>query len=406
MLCTHAWERSHNFGTHDSAFSTGHRSMASNHDQDNQGNGQNGGSHAPVAPTRRGRDRLNLEEIARLSGVSRSTVSRVVNDDPRVSDAVRARVRDVIAEHNYHPNAAARSLASRRTGIIGLLIPMAIEWIFGDPFFQIITRSVATTANLTEQQLMLLFESSESGESAQRLFNRVVGGQHLDGVVVVSSELEEPLVQLLDQYSFPSVLVGRHPTFELSYVDVDNQLSARQAVEHLLWHGHTRIGMIGGTENLIAAVDRHAGYMQAISAAGLPVDPDLFRPASFDERKAREAAHELMSLPNPPTAIFAASDTMALGAMQALRERGLRAPEDVAIIGFDGSERARLSDPPLSTVFQPIAGLGQEAVHMLLQRIDAPDAPPMHRNLPTELILRASCGCAYAESSPEEDAGG
>ncbi len=380
--------------------------MSSDHDRHNPNGGQDGALTAPSSATRRRRDRLNLEEIARLSGVSRSTVSRVVNDDPRVSDAVRARVQGVIAEHNYHPNAAARSLASRRTGIIGLLIPMAIEWIFGDPFFQIITRSVATTANRTEQQLMLLFESSESGESAQRLFNRVVGGRHLDGVVVVSSEIEEPLVRLLDQYHFPSVLVGRHPTFEMSYVDVDNQTSARQAVEHLLWHGHKRIAMIGGTENLIAAVDRHAGFLQAISAAGLPIDPELFLPASFDERKAVEATHTLMSLADPPTAIFAASDSMAIGAIQALTERGLRVPDDVALLGFDGSERARLADPPISTIYQPIAGLGQEAVHMLLQRIEAPEAPPMHRNLPTELVLRASCGCGRAEPSTEEGAGG
>jgi LacI family transcriptional regulator len=365
------------------------------------------GDTDPVSPPLRNRsERLNLEEIARLSGVSRSTVSRVVNDDPRVSDAVRSRVQTVIAEHDYHPNAAARSLASRRTGIIGLLVPRAIERVFGDRFFQIIINRIATTANRTEQQLMLLLESTDSGESAQRLFNRVIGGRHLDGVVVVSSAIEEPLVALLDRYRFPSVLVGRHPILELSYVDVDNQLASRRAVEHLIGHDHQRIGMIGGTDNLIAAVDRRAGYMQALSAAGLPVDPDLYVAADFEEGLAMTAAHRLMDLPDPPTAIFCASDTMAIGAINALRERGLSAPEDVAIFGFDGSDRAALSDPQISTVSQPIPLLGQEAVLMLLQRIEAPDAPPMHRLLPTELLLRASCGCARVNSPYPEDAAG
>jgi LacI family transcriptional regulator len=369
--------------------------------------GINGSGHAEPAaqPTRTRGERLNLEEIARLSGVSRSTVSRVVNDDPRVSDTVRARVQTIIAEHDYHPNAAARSLASRRTGIIGLLVPRAIERVFGDRFFQYIINRIATTANRTEQQLMLLMESSESGESAQRLFNRVIGGRHLDGIVVVSSTIEEPLVALLDRYHFPSVLVGRHPTLEISYVDVDNQLSARRAVEHLIAHDHQRIGMIGGTDNLIAAVDRRAGYMQALSAAGLPVDPDLYVSADFDEAMAFEAAHRLMELPDPPTAIFCASDTMAIGALAALHQRGLTVPGDVALFGFDGSERSATTNPPISTISQPIPLLGQEAVLMLLQRIEAPDAPPMHRLLPTELILRASCGCALPNALNEEVAG-
>jgi len=364
-----------------------------------------GATTASAKPRRRSPERLNLEEIATLSGVSRSTVSRVINDDARVSDAVRERVQQVISEHNFHPNAAARSLASRRSGIIGLLIPRAIEWVFGDRFFQLIIKSIASTANRSEQQLMLLFESSESGESAQRLFNRVIGGRHLDGILVVSSAIEEPLVELLDRYHFPSVLVGRHPTLELSFVDVDNQLSAKIAVEHLIGHGHRRIALIGGPENLIAAVDRRAGYLQALSGAGLPVDPALYRPAGFDELLARVAVRELVTLPDPPTAIFAASDSMAIGAQNELQALGISVPGEMAIFGFDGSERAALANPLISTVAQSISGLGQEAVTMLLQRIEAPEAPPMHRFLPTELLLRASCGCQHANSRTGEAAG-
>ncbi|MEZ4497578.1 MAG: LacI family DNA-binding transcriptional regulator [Thermomicrobiales bacterium] len=383
--------------------------MTSDRDDHNLNGVQESDAAKPASTPRRSRERLSLEEIARLSGVSRSTVSRVINDDARVSDAVRARVQRIIAEQNYFPNAAARSLASRRTGIIGLLIPRAIESVFGDRFFQMIIKSIATTANRTEQQLMLLLESSENGEngeSAQRLFNRVIGGRHLDGIVVVSSEVDEPLVELLDRYHFPSVLVGRHPTLEMSFVDVDNQHAARLAVEHLLSHGHRRIGMIGGPDNLIAAIDRRAGYMQALSAARLPVDPQLYRAAGFDQQQAKQAAHELLAIEEPPTAIFAASDAMAIGALEAAQERGLRVPDDLALFGFDGNEIAAAANPPISTVLQPIPGLGQESVVMLMQRIDAPDAPPMHRFLPTELLLRASCGCTNAAPANQEDVGG
>lgn len=348
------------------------------------------------APLRRGRTRMNLEEIARLSGVSRSTVSRVINDDARVSPGARARVQAVIEEYDYHPNAAARSLASRRTGILGLMIPRAIEWVFGDLFFQLIIKSIASATNAAEQNLMLLMETSESGESAQRLFNRVVVGRHLDGIIVVSNVIEEPLVALLDRHQFPSVLVGRHPMFDLSFVDVDNRLSSRGGVEHLISHGHRRIGMIGGSENLIAAIDRRDGYHQALIGAGIPIDPDLYRGADFRELNAYMAMRELLALPDPPTAIFTASDVMAFGAIRAIQEAGLSVPDDVAVLGFDGIEQAAYSDPPLSTIAQPVAGLGREAVSMLMQRIETPDAQAMHRFLPTELKLRASCGCAGA----------
>jgi LacI family transcriptional regulator len=336
---------------------------------------------------------MNLEEIARLSGVSRSTVSRVINDDPRVSDRAREAVRKVIAAHNFHPNAAARSLATRRTGILGLLIPREIDWVFSDLFFPLIIKGIAVASHAAEQNLMLLMEASDSGESAERLFSRVIGGRHLDGIVVVSNVVEEPLVELLDRHQFPAILVGRHPVFDLSFVDVDNRSSARTVVGHLIEHGHTRIGMIGGAANLIATLDRRDGYHDALISAGIAIDPDLYVSGDFQELGGYIAMRTLLALPDPPTAVFSASDVMALGAMRAVTEAGLSIPHDLALIGFDGIERGELSDPPLSTIAQPVAELGRQAVSMLLQRIESPGAPPMHRYLPTELRIRRSCGC-------------
>jgi len=347
--------------------------------------------------------RMNLEEIARLAGVSRSTVSRVINDDPRVSDHAREAVRAVIAEHNYHPNAAARSLATRRTGILGLLIPREIDWVFSDLFFPLIIKSIAVASHAAEQNLMLLMEASDSGESAERLFSRVIGGRHLDGIIVVSNVVEEPLVELLDRHQFPAILVGRHPIFDLSFVDVDNRLSARMVVNHLIDHGHTRIGMIGGSTNLIATLDRRDGYHDALFAAGLSIDPALYVGGDFQEMGGYIAMRRLLALPDRPTAIFSASDVMALGAMRAITEAGLSIPHDIALIGFDGIERGATSAPPLSTIAQPVAELGQQAVSMLLQRIETPAAPPMHRYLPTELRIRESCGCAAPLAPPAKE---
>ena len=344
---------------------------------------------------------MNLEEIARLAGVSRSTVSRVINGDARVSDASRARVQEVIQTHDYHPNAAARSLASRRSGIIGLLIPREIEWIFTDLFFPQVIKSISSACNAADLNLMLLMESSESDEAAQRLFNRVVGGRYLDGIIVVSNVIEEPLVEMLDRHHFPFVLVGRHPSRDLSWVDVDNRTASRAAVEHLLGHGHHRIGMIAGAPNLIATLDRRDGYHDALLHADLSLDPELDVSGNFTEMGGYAAMRRLLTLPGErPTAVFSASDLMAFGAMRAIEEAGLRIPEDIAIVGFDGVARGAKILPSLTTVSQPVAGLGVEAVAMVQQRIELPGQPPMHRYLPTELTLRESCGCGIAMGDP------
>jgi LacI family transcriptional regulator len=350
-----------------------------------------------------GSGRMNLEEIARLAGVSRSTVSRVINDDPRVSDHARRAVREVIAEHNFHPNAAARSLATRRTGILGLLIPREIDWVFSDLFFPLIIKGIAVASHEAEQNLMLLMEASDSGQSAERLFSRVIGGRHLDGIIVVSNVVEEPLVELLDRHQFPAILVGRHPVFDLSFVDVDNRASAKMVVSHLIDHGHTRIGMIGGAENLIATLDRRDGYHDALFAANIPINPEYYEGGDFQEMGGYVAMRKLLALPDRPTAVFSASDVMALGAMRAVAEAGLSIPGDVALIGFDGIERAATSTPPLSSIAQPVAELGRQAVSMLLQRIESPAAPAMHRYLPTELCLRESCGCPAPLALPAKE---
>jgi len=336
-----------------------------------------------------------LEEVAKLAGVSRSTVSRVVNQHPNVRPEVRERVWEVIRQIGYQPHAAARSLATRRTRVIGLIIPQAVTTLFTDPYFPILIRGIADACNAHNYHLMLSLFShrrvQDSRAHQDLLYQQVLRSRYLDGVVVSSAPLDDPIFLRLLEDGVPFVLVGRYPHERASYVDVDNVVGARMAVEHLLKLGHERVATITGPLNMFAAQDRLEGYRQALAARGIPVDEDLIAEGDFTEGGGQAAMQRL--LPRRPTAVFAASDMMAVGALKVLREAGLRVPEDVAVVGFDDIPLASMVEPPLTTVRQPIEQLGSMAVELLISLLENPGEETTHRVvLPTELVIRASCG--------------
>lgn len=336
-----------------------------------------------------------LEEVARLAGVSRSTVSRVVNGHPNVRPEVRERVWEVIRQTGYQPHAAARSLVTRRTRVIGLMIPQAVTTLFTDPYFPILMRGVADACNAHNYHLMLsLFSQRQIRDSRthqDQLYQQVLRGRYLDGVVVSSAPLDDPIFPRLLEENVPFVIVGRYPHERVSYVDVDNVVGARMAVEHLLRLGHERIATITGPPNMCAGQDRLEGYRQALAARGIPVDERLIAEGDFTEQGGRTAMQRL--LPHRPTAVFAASDMMAVGALKTIREAGLSVPEDIALVGFDDVPLASMVDPPLTTVRQPIEQLGSMAVELLISLLENPGGDSVHRVvLPTELVIRASCG--------------
>ena len=334
---------------------------------------------------------LTLEEIGRLSGVSRSKVSRVINDHPGVRDEVRERVWGVIRETGYQPHAAARSLVTRRTRIVGVIIPEAVTTLFTDPFFAHLLCGITKTCNSERYHLLLSLFNDPAGPEA--MYRRVVRSGHLDGVIVASTHMDDPLFPRLLQDGVPFVLAGRHPDERVNYVDVDNVGGARMAVEHLVRLGHTRIATITGPLRMAHGRDRLAGYRQALEAHQLPMDGNLIVEGDYTEASGSIGAQRLLAA--SPTAIFVASDIMAIGALKALREAGLQVPEDAALVGFDDIPIAAAVEPALTTVRQPIERLGSMAAELLLNLLEHPpdaSAPANRIVLPTRLVVRDSCG--------------
>jgi LacI family transcriptional regulator len=331
-----------------------------------------------------------LEEVAALANVSRSTVSRVINNQPNVHAKTKEKVWQAIRKSGYQPNVVARSLVTRRTRIIGVIIPEAVTSLFTDPFFPLLLCGATEACNAHHYQLMLSLFTV--GTDSAEMYRRVVRNGYLDGAIVASTSLDASLIPDLLRDNIPFVSVGRHPDERVHYVDVDNAGGAQMAVEHLIRQGHQRIATITGRLDIVSAQDRLSGYRQALEAQGMPVREELIVNGNYTEPSGLAGMQKLLKA--EPTAVFVASDTMAAGALKALRAADLRVPQDIALVGFDDTPIASLVEPGLTTVRQPIQQLGLTAVEMLFERIeDLEEEPPARRLvLPTEMVIRGSCG--------------
>jgi LacI family transcriptional regulator len=337
---------------------------------------------------------LTLEGIAKLAGVSRSTVSRVINDHPNVRDQVRERVWQVVRETGYQPHAAARSLVTRRTRIIGVIIPEAVTTLFTDPFFPLFLRGVTETCNSHRYYLMLSLFNDPAGQ--EEMYRRVVRSGHLDGVIVASTRMDDPIVSKLLREGIPFVMVGRYPDEGVNYVDIDNIGGARMAVEHLIRLGHRRIATIAGPLNMPAGRDRLLGYRRALAAHHIPTEENLIAEGDFSRESGMMCMQKL--LPASPTAVFVASDMMAAGALRTIRRVDLQVPDGIALVGFDDVSIASTVEPNLTTVRQPIEKLGSMATGVLLGVLNGSSEArtPAHKIIiPTELVIRESCGALW-----------
>jgi DNA-binding LacI/PurR family transcriptional regulator len=329
-----------------------------------------------------------LEEVAALAGVGRGTVSRVINNEAGVKESTRRAVQRAIAELGYVPNLAARSLAGSRTDAIALVMTEPDWRKFAEPFFSETIRSVADALTGTTMQLLLTQVCTD--EERKRFVEYARGGR-VDGVLLMSVHADDPLPDMLADAGVPTVMLGRRSADEsITYVDADNTGGARNAVTHLLNSGRSAVATITGPLDMFVAQCRLRGYREALGRVGVDAKPSWVAEGDFTEASGRAAMAELIAREPGIDAVFAASDSMAAGALDALRAAGRRVPQDVAVIGFDDFLLAQRTDPTLTTVRQPLQEIGRTMVRLLMEEMEDSGVAWRHVSLRTELVLRGS----------------
>lgn len=341
-----------------------------------------------------------IKDVAQAAGVSVATVSRVYNDSELVREKTASRVRDAALRLGYVPHGGARSLSTSRTHTLGVLLPD----LYGE-FFSEIIRGIDQTAQGSGYHLLV--SSSHAGRHAVEAALRSMRGR-VDGLIVMWPEMDADTALRNLPAGFPLVLMNA-PAGPDSFdvITVANFEGARAMARHPLDLGHRRIAIIQGAAGNYDAAERVRGYRAALAEAGVAADPALEAAGDFSEASGFRATARLLELEPRPTAIFAANDSMAIGALSALRERGLRVPHDVAVAGFDDIPLAQYLDPPLSSVHVDISALGERAALRLLDAV-RDKAAHRHRSetFPTTLVLRRSCGAAAPSSRPTVPVGG
>ncbi|MBL0389357.1 LacI family DNA-binding transcriptional regulator [Tumebacillus sp. ITR2] len=332
-----------------------------------------------------------IKDVAARAGVSPSTVSRVISNHPRISEKTKREVRLAMEELGYHPNMMARSLAKKSSEAIGVLIPSTTEEFFMNPFFPEVLRGITDVAKREGYDLLL--STSDSGKEDVRSLTRMIHGKRVDGVLLLSSRMHDPLMQVLQENPFPVSMIGRPEIpLPIAWVNNDNVDACYRATRHLIELGHQRIGFLGGDEKFVVTSDRLQGYNQALDEAGIPADRRLMFASSFMEQGGYHGMTRLLALPDRPTAVVASDDLFAFGAMRAAGELGYRIPEDIAVVGFNNVRLTEMSNPSLTSVDVHIYELGVTAANLLIEQMRSGEMSERHVIVPTQLVVRHSCG--------------
>lgn len=335
--------------------------------------------------------RITSQDVADMAGVSRTTVSLVLNNvrSVNISDKTRKRVQEAAEKLGYIPNATAQALASRRARAIGLIMTRSPHHIASDTFLPQIIGGLLDVVR--DSKLRLLIESVNV-EHQDRAYLELVRAKHIDGMILLTPRIDDSALKKLEESNVPAVLMGAINNSKLFSVDINNRRSAKMAVNYLIELGHKNIACIANAPiSYSASPDRVAGYKDALLGAGIPFDNHLVRYADFDPQSGFEAMQDLLSSGSRFSAAFVASDNVAIGAKSALRKAGLRIPEDISIIGFDDIPWAQYSDPPLTTVHLPAQELATKACMFLLKLMKNSTANERHITLNTNLVIRKSC---------------
>jgi LacI family transcriptional regulator len=329
--------------------------------------------------------KVTIVEVAEKAGVSFGTVSRVINNDVHVKKETRERVLKVMETLGYVANRQARSLAGGKSNIIGVLVPD-----LGTGYIEEIIRGIDAELSLSDLDLILYTTHRTASKEANYVANLAKG--MVDGLLLVLPRNPADYIGTLTNRNFPFILIDHQGTGRTCpAVGATNWQGAYRATEYLIKMGHNRIGFITGSMDLGCSMDRLEGYLSALRTHHATDAPELIYEGAFFQPDGYAGASALLDLPNPPTAIFASNDIMAMGAMDAVRSRGLRIPDDVSIVGFDDIPQAAVVRPALTTVNQPLEKMGRVATQMLLDLLRQPDKEASRIELPTELVIRDSC---------------
>lgn len=334
-------------------------------------------------------ERLNIDKVAKLAHVSRSVVSRVLNNHPNVSDEARNRVMDIVEKYNYRPNSVARSLATSSTYQIGVLSGIFGEESLGNGYWTLLYLGIFEECIRRGYYVRLSFYSADMNKD---LHDLILNEHHLDGVICLNEEVTEFTLETFENKEIPIVLVGHNPKYpDICSVDVDNYDGAYKAVEHLVNLGHKNIGGIFGDQNVEETEHRMRGYKNALQDAGVEFREEYTVVGSYSQHDGHDSMEKWIDKFPEMTALFCASDTLAMGALLALYEKGIRVPEQFSVVGFDGLPISRYMIPPLTTIAQPTYGKGEQAAHLLIDKIQKKDPEVRHVNLKPELLVRKSC---------------
>ncbi len=335
--------------------------------------------------------RSTVKDVADLAKVSRTTVSFVLNNvsGMRISDDTRQRVSEAARQLNYHPDATARRMVKGRTNIIGFVLRQTPDQVFADHFLPQVLHGLSRAA--AAQGYHVLIEPAPPDDNSSYL--SLIRERHVDGIILSGPRFDDQELLHAHVDESPVVLMGQLPNTHLPFVDVDNVGGAAVVTRHLIDLGHRRIAFISNAKPAYtASADRLTGYRQALTAAEIAFDESLVRYGDFAPASGEAAMNDLLQLSPRPTAVFVASDTVAIGALKAIRCAGLTVPHDMALVGFDDASHSEFIEPPLTTMRLPAFGLGWGAADLLLRLINKEAIRQPAVLLETELIIRKSCG--------------
>jgi LacI family transcriptional regulator len=333
--------------------------------------------------------RVTIRHVAEEARVSRMTVMRVLHNKPDVSEETRRRITEIMQTLGYVPRAVSR-VKPRDGKIVGLLIPDITTFYMGE-----ILRGVSRAADQLNYGLMLYTQGTTDHAKRTSYYLAVFDNTLVDGVLLVVPYDYEAIVNDLKRHSLPYVIIDHHnDTGSEPAVAATNRKGALDAMRYLLALGHRRIGFITGRGDLICSRDRLQGYRDGLAEVGLPFDPALVREGDFSQPTGFRQGQALLELKDPPTAIFASNDVMAFGVMDAAKTAGLNIGQDISVVGFDDIYSASQSYPPLTTVHQPLATMGEAALQMLITLLEGRPCLTLRQEMPTELIIRGSTGRA------------